>query len=168
MHDARAIANRILDLFDSVENSISNKKINKLVYYCHAFSLVRLGRPLIKNHVEAWKHGPVVRVVYEAFKDFEFRPIIGRASAFNFANGVDETVGDNTIPDEAIDLISRVVGYYVKFTADELEDLSHVHNGPWAQIWNLPEDQRGFRSRIPDQLISEYFSGKFADSSTTH
>lgn len=168
MHDARAIANLILDEFDSVANSISNKKINKLIYYCHAFSLLRRGKPLVKNHVEAWEHGPVFRVVYDSFKSFDHFPVKGRATAYNFGNEAEEIVSDQSIPADAVDLIRKVVSYYLQYSADQLESMTHSQNGPWSQIWNLPESQRGFRSRIPDELIRLYFVKKFGEGSHSH
>lgn len=39
-------------------------KLQKLVYYCQAWSLVFDDRPMFKEEIEAWVHGPVVRRLY--------------------------------------------------------------------------------------------------------
>src|SRR5829696_6466136 len=48
---------------------ISNLKLQKLVYYAQGFHLTTKGRPLFKENIEAWVHGPVVPELYHAFKD---------------------------------------------------------------------------------------------------
>ena len=40
-------------------------KLQKLVYYCQAWSLVWDEKPLFKEKIEAWANGPVVRALYE-------------------------------------------------------------------------------------------------------
>src|SRR4051794_25170043 len=83
MHDARKIANLLLSEFDSKRFDVTNLKLNKILFFLHAFHLVRNSRPLIKNHFEAWEHGPVVRVVYHEFKLFERAPITSLAKHLN-------------------------------------------------------------------------------------
>lgn len=167
-HDARAIANLILDRFDSEKYSISNKKINKLIFLCHGFCLVRLGRPLIRNHFEAWTHGPVVRVVYDAFKDFEWQPIQGRAQFLDYSHDRFLDVGYSEIPTEVIELVVRVSEHYASFSAGQLEALTHEEGSPWSAVWKLPEEDRGIRNRIPDRLIQGYFSKRWGQRTSTH
>jgi len=168
MNDARAIANFILDQFDPALNEISNKKINKLIYYCHGFSLVRIGQPLVKNHFEAWTHGPVVKVVYEAFKQFEYRAIETRAVYFNYLSGMEEQVGYSEVGTNQLELSKKVVEHFIKFSADELEELSHTQFGPWAKVWNTDESQRGLRSRIPNEDIQAYFQKRYGQNLSSH
>jgi uncharacterized phage-associated protein len=123
-YDARQIANLLLDLFDSNAHGVTNKKINKILYYIQAVALVRLQIPLVRNHFEAWDHGPVVKVVYHAFKNFEYRPISSPATALDYVSGKEVVMGFEHIAAEHRDFIFRVAEYYMKFTADELEDMT--------------------------------------------
>ncbi len=168
VNDARAIANFILDEFDSNAYVISNKKINKLIYFAHGFSLVRLRVPLVKNHIEAWVHGPVVKVVYDAFKQFEHRPIVERATYFNYAVGGEEIVPYSGVGDEQRQLAKKVVSHFVGYSADDLEDMTHSQFGPWAKVWNTPEEKRGLRSRIPDEDILAFFEKKYGENTASH
>ena len=168
MNDARAIANFILDEFDAWECAISNKKINKLIYFAHGFSLLRFDKPLVKNHVEAWIHGPVFKVVYDAFKQFEFRPIDSRAADFNYVTGIEETVSYVDLSAGQRELTRKVVCHFVRFTADELEELTHSQFGPWAKVWNTPENERGLRNRIPNGDIEAHFKLKYGQNPATH
>ena len=54
---------------------ITNKKLQKLLYYAQAWSLVVRDQKLFKDKIEAWVHGPAVRDVYLEYKRFGFNPI---------------------------------------------------------------------------------------------
>lgn len=43
-------------------------KLQKLVYYSQAWSLVWDEAPLFNERIEAWANGPVVRELYEAHR----------------------------------------------------------------------------------------------------
>ena len=162
-HDARSIANLILDNFDAVRFEITNKKINKLIYFCHGFSLVRLDRELIRNHIEAWKHGPVVRVLYEEFRKFEHHPITARASFYDYSTLRNQTSSYENVTATEIELALKVSAHYVQFSADELEERTHRENSPWWRVKNMPPADRGMRDRIPNELILEDFVESFGN-----
>ncbi|WP_334139502.1 Panacea domain-containing protein [Thermovirga lienii] len=44
-------------------------KLQKLIYYCQAWSLVWDHSPLFDEAIEAWANGPVVRELFEDHKD---------------------------------------------------------------------------------------------------
>ena len=75
-HDGRAIANFILDYCDSRGSRVTNLALLKLVYFCHVWSLIKLGRPLVRHKFEAWELGPVLPYLYRAFKKFDRAPIV--------------------------------------------------------------------------------------------
>ncbi|HAS22646.1 MAG TPA: hypothetical protein DCR51_05795, partial [Idiomarina loihiensis] len=43
---------------DEDEGSISNLKLQKLMYYAQGLSLALFERPLFDGNIEAWTHGP--------------------------------------------------------------------------------------------------------------
>ncbi|MCC6923464.1 MAG: DUF4065 domain-containing protein [Nitrosomonas sp.] len=47
------------------QGAISAMKLQKLIYYSQAWSLVWDDEPLFNNKIEAWANGPVVRDLYE-------------------------------------------------------------------------------------------------------
>lgn len=51
-----------------VRGPMSMGKLQKLIYYCQAGSLVWDGRPMFDEPIEAWESGPVVRSLYEAHR----------------------------------------------------------------------------------------------------
>lgn len=57
------------------QSPITSMKLQKLLYYCQAWSLVWDEEPLFSEPIEAWGSGPVVRELYQAYEDhFKFLP----------------------------------------------------------------------------------------------
>ena len=54
---------------------MTNMRANKLAYYSQAWSIVRLGRPLFQDSIEAWEHGPVIQSIYRAYSAYRNNPI---------------------------------------------------------------------------------------------
>lgn len=48
--------------------SVDAMKLQKLLYYSQAWSLVWDGRPLFTARIEAWANGPVVREVFKTYQ----------------------------------------------------------------------------------------------------
>ena len=47
---------------------VSTMKLQKIVFYSHAYHLVRQGLPLFDDRIEAWVNGPVVRALFQEHK----------------------------------------------------------------------------------------------------
>jgi len=98
---------------------ISNKKLQKLLYYAQAWHLVfNDGTPLFNEEIEAWVHGPVVRSVYDTFREFGFNPIISEVS-----NPIDKT---------KTSFLDQIWDVYGNFDAEYLEMLTHREK-PWQK-----------------------------------
>ena len=133
--DGRAVANFVLDFCDARGRIVTNLSLQKIVYFCHVWSLVACGRPLFKHQFEAWQYGPVLQYLYREFKSFDDRPITTRAKRINSTTGGREIVpyGFDT---ETAALLDRVVDFYSRLRAGDLVALSHVRGGPWDEVWN--------------------------------
>ena len=55
-------------------------KLQKLVYYSQAWSLVWDDRPLFKDRIEAWANGPVIPNLYRAHRGHQWSPLSFPAS----------------------------------------------------------------------------------------
>lgn len=159
-YDARHIANFILMKFDATSYSISNKKINKLIYMCHGHSLAELNRSIIRNHAEAWDHGPVYRVVYDSFKKFEFRPIKDLAEYFDFRKGHKVIADPSCISSSDQEFLYSTCLKYIDLSADRLEELTHDRNGPWAEVFL--GNRKSWSNRICTGEIGRYFSSRIS------
>ncbi len=154
--DGRAVANFVLDFCESRGRSISNLSLQKIVYFCHVWSLIELQRPLVKQKFEAWQYGPVLQYLYREFRDYEDHPIVGRATRINPYTGTKEVVPYRF--DRATEeLLDKITDFYSRLRSSDLVALCHVRGGPWEQAWN----HRGAVNpgmRIEESSISQYYS----------
>ena len=67
-HDARSVANSLIEKSIEAGSCLTPLEIIKLVYFCHGWMLGLYRRPLIKQNVQAWRYGPVVADVYHCLK----------------------------------------------------------------------------------------------------
>ncbi|MBZ5641146.1 MAG: DUF4065 domain-containing protein [Acidobacteriia bacterium] len=117
-------------------DSISNLKLQKLVYYGQGFHLAVFDEPLFNEEIVVWQHGPVVVDLYHRYKKY----------------------GAGSIPPEEIDLekydpklrelLDEVYSVYGQFSASKLRALTH-EEPPWKDTpLNFP---------IPHELMKTYF-----------
>jgi uncharacterized phage-associated protein len=102
--------------------SVNHLKLQKLIYYADAWHYVFNNSPLIKEHFEAWQHGPVVRNVWDYYKDKSilYNPIPAPKKA------------NLLVTEDQIQIINDVLDEYGKKTAYYLECLTHEEE-PWKR-----------------------------------
>jgi uncharacterized phage-associated protein len=141
----------VVNVFDVAEyilqkcRPMTAMKLQKLVYYCQAWSLVWDEKPLFPEKILAWANGPVV---YELFKCHQ-----GKYSVSTLGKGNLEKING---PQEAT--ISAVLEAYGDKTSQWLSDLAHLEE-PWKTARKgLPDNLRGFNEITLDSMM-EYYSG---------
>lgn len=118
---------------------MTTMKLQKLVYYSQVWSIVWDDNVLFPEPIEAWKNGPVVRVLWEATRgQFRTDRVPGGDSA-NLVQGQRDTV-------------DIVLKFYGDKDAQWLSDLTHMED-PWAEAHAL-----GQNTPISLERISEYYS----------
>jgi uncharacterized phage-associated protein len=70
----------VADYFLSLVNkesgdSISNFKLQKLVYYAQGFHLALFGKSLFNESIEAGQNGPTIPALFDKYKVYENKPI---------------------------------------------------------------------------------------------
>jgi uncharacterized phage-associated protein len=134
---AHDIAKYFVSLVDEeAGDSISNLKIQKLLYYAQGFHLAVYDTPLFNEAIKAWVHGPVVPQVYHQYKDFGAGPILV------------EKVNLDEYPAKVRELLDEVNNVYGQFTASKLRDMTH-EEPPWK---NTPQS-----NVISHESMSEFF-----------
>lgn len=154
--DGRAVANFVLDFCESAQRPVTNLSLQKIVYFCHVWSLIELRRPLIKHSFEAWQFGPVIQYLYREFKAFDDKPIIGRATKIDPQSGEKTEVGYD-FDVETQKLLRNVVDFYSRLSASELVKLSHAPSGPWETVWNHSGNANP-GMKIDNDMIEEFYS----------
>ncbi len=69
------VANSVLDRAFIEGIDISPMKIQKMVYFIYKRYYQNTKQPLFSEGFEAWRYGPVVPTIYNAFKRYAARPI---------------------------------------------------------------------------------------------
>jgi uncharacterized phage-associated protein len=140
MLSAKDIANYFLSKsYAEPGESISNLKIQKLVYYAQGFYLALYGKPLFDDNIEAWIHGPVVPELYYQYKKFG-----------SCAIPIIENMDLEKYPKEVIDLLDEIYNVYGQFSAWKLRELTHSES-PWI---NTPKIKG---SVISHEELKKYF-----------
>lgn len=155
-NDGRAIANYILDRCDASGRTVHKTSLLKIIYFCHVWSLIELGRPLIKQQFEAWEYGPVLQYVYRQFKGSENQAINSRAKKFD-PNLGQEVAINYEFDEQTKNLLDRVVDFYSRLSASQLVELSHIEDGPWHKVWNH-QSRINPGMKIDDNEIREFYS----------
>jgi len=127
--------------------TITTMKLQKLVYYCQAWSLVWDDKPLFDETIEAWASGPVVRSLYDCHKGlFE---ISAATTAFKY--DVSKFTSNQR------ETMDSVIGYYGEKSAHWLSELTHAEN-PWKEAREgLLPGERG-SNEITLSALVEYYS----------
>jgi uncharacterized phage-associated protein len=116
MKSALDVARYFLCLVDrEAGDTISLLKLQKLVYYAQAWSLVFRGQPLFFQDVEAWVSGPVVRDEYKAYKYSDI-PANDRCEA--------------EFDEDEIEVLEEVWNAYGELSAKHLAELTRSET-PW-------------------------------------
>lgn len=152
---ADAVANEFLELGG---DGITPMKLQKLVYYAHAWSLALFNEPLIKDRIEAWRYGPVIPTLYEEFKEFRGNPITRKALELDLQGRKIEAAIPET-DTRSKSLVRKVWGILGKLTPIQLSNMSHSPNEPWSKI-----QTKDIGLAIPDELIKECFSKILVES----
>ena len=147
-YSADMIANEFLD---GRFGEISPMKLQKLVYYSHAWSLALFDEPLIRDRIEAWKFGPVVPSLYYEFKGN------GNGKIRRFALEFDKSLSTfpPRLPESATRarlIVSKIWALLGEYSAIQLSNMTHSENEPWAKI---PKKRPGLA--IPNDLIRDCF-----------
>ena len=155
-YDARDIANFFLDSADARNMSLSITSLLKLVYFAHGWCLAEYNKPLIGQSFEAWQHGPVVRVLYDAFKVNSGSAISIRAKKFS-AEQSGYILAHSDFSDNISSLLTSILLAYGNYHPFKLSDMTHTSSSPWTEIWDAGQKGQAPGMKIPNEKIREFF-----------
>ncbi|PZL71703.1 hypothetical protein CI088_11930 [Enterococcus plantarum] len=130
---------------EAVDENLTQMKLHKLMYYAQGVNLAVFSNRLFDEDLLAWKHGPVVRSVYDRFQGLK---------------ELDVTVDDEQLENYeeiANDSNSRMVleavyEQYGGFSAGQLRNMTHSEK-PWIEARDSGEDS----PILDDDTIEQYF-----------
>lgn len=129
MYSALDIANYIIIREAEQGRSVSNLRLQKLLYFVQAFFLVNTENPIFSDDIESWDFGPVIPKVYHRYKYY------GSSGILTMAIDID------SIPELSLKekyMIDEVLDYCAKYNTSFLVDKT-IHQQPWKRAkwrWN--------------------------------
>lgn len=126
---------------------MTTMKLQKLTYYCQAWSLAWDEEPLFEEEFQAWANGPVCPELFNSHRgkyklDTEF---LSDYSGYAFTQ-------------DQIETIEAVIEHYGEKSPNYLSELTHKER-PWRETRdNIPLGEP-CNEIIPKELLQEYYSG---------
>jgi len=138
------VADYFLSLVDEDSgDSISNLKLQKLVYYAQGFHLAVFDAPLFTETIEAWTLGPVIPSLYAKYKEHKHYPI-----------PKPDEIDCSLYKDCEKELLNDVWNTYGQYSAWRLAELTHVEP-PWEMAHG---------GVITHQSLKDYFKTQIEES----
>jgi uncharacterized phage-associated protein len=126
------------------QGQMTAMKLQKLVYYSQAWSVVWDSKPLFQEPVQAWANGPVVPELYKIHQGQFLIQDLPVGSEAELTNGEKETV-------------DAVLGFYGGMAPQVLSDLTHSED-PWKLARKgLCDGERG-EQEISLTSMEEFYS----------
>jgi len=123
---------------EEVGATVSNLKLQKLIYYAQGYNLAVTGKPLFKDKIKAWQHGPVIPALYHKYKKYGSDPI-PKPDGLDLKKYTPKQV-------ELLDEVYEVCG---QFSAWKLRNMTH-EEPPW-------KDVAPFNGTITHKSMKKYF-----------
>ena len=125
------------------QGTTTTMKLQKLVYYSQAWSLVWEDRPLFGSQIQAWANGPVVRALYEIHRG-------------HFTLSIWATGNPDNLSQKDRETIDAVLEFYGGRSSQWLVDLTH-QEPPWrnARKGLSPGERGNHQIKLAD--MAEYY-----------
>ena len=125
---------------------MSTMKLQKLCYYCQAWSLVWDDVPLFNEEFHAWANGPVCRELFAATRG-------------HFSVSAENEPGNSAVlSPEQIETIDTVLEHYAPHDAQWLSRLTHLEK-PWNDARIGVPAGVGSDNVITKESMAEYYGG---------
>lgn len=133
--------------------SMSNLKLQKIVYFIYADYLTRTGKKLFDDRIVALQYGPVISNVYDYYKcngseeitvNTDKREVMIPATFAKLSKSDDS--------DEMIKSIETILNKYGSKKASTLVDITHRNGSPWEVV---VAKGKGIGASITDDIIIE-------------
>lgn len=136
------VADYLLTLVDEDEgDSMTNLKLQKLVYYAQGLHLACYDAPLFDEAIEAWTHGPVVPELYQKYRDLGYAPI-----------AIPQDIDFDKFDIDTKEFLDDVYSVFGQYSAWKLREMTHKEP-PWSEAYST-----GSNTVISHKALKEYFS----------
>jgi uncharacterized phage-associated protein len=125
------------------KGSMSAMKLQKLVYYCQAWSLVWDGVPIFKEELEAWRDGPIVRELFNQHKGlFVVDHITGNPKALS---------------SDQVETVEAILADYGSSDGATLSQMTH-DEAPWREAREGVQEGENSENVITHESMARFYS----------
>lgn len=156
-HNAASVAVAVMNRIErpserGVSAQVNAMQVQKLVYYSQAYSLALYDRPLFREDVEAWVHGPVIRELWELHRgriSISSQELVSNAKRLGHEiTSLDED--ESLVVDAVCETLGGLTGW-------QLRNRTH-DEAPWIEHFDGSEQ---FHYRvIPCDDMREYYKDR--------
>ncbi len=154
-YEALGVANAFIDFANNSSENLTHLKLQKLIYIAYGHYIVEYDCPLIKERIEAWRYGPVIRSVYDEFKSYGRKPIKEYGTILNVTESFnnDRVVLDTPVieDEKTLEFIENIWRKYGNRDGYDLSNSTHKVDTPWYQAKEKQLDI------VPDEFIKSYY-----------
>lgn len=134
---------------------VTQLKLQKLVYFTYEKFLKQTEQKLFADSIYAWKHGPVVKNLYEEFREYGSTPIPYEEDDFIIISTNESSIKPIIMRvlsaeygDEILKVVHSVIEQYGDRSAWDLVNETHLEGTPWKTIY-----EKDANHLITDELI---------------
>lgn len=127
--------------------STTTMKLEKLVYYCQAWSLAWDERPLFEEDFQAWANGPVCPALFAAHR-----------GQFVVSKSLFSERKDYEFSEDELETMNAVLDYYGDKEPQWLSELIHKER-PWKEARNGIAPGEPSSNVITKESMQEYYGG---------
>lgn len=125
--------------------TVSTMKLQKLVFYSQALSLVEASTPLFHERIEAWRNGPVVPELFQR-----------HSGQFVISAGFFGPSAPSSLDADQQHFIVRTVECFKDYSGNDLSELTHSE-GPWKDARRGLAPMDAGRVEITGEAIKRFY-----------
>lgn len=156
IYEKNMIAITVFDVanFFLSKESMSQKKLQRLVYFSYVWTLTLLNEnehslktKLFTEEIQAWIHGPVCPKLWEKYNSYGWE-LIPKVESI-----------ENRFPPDVLDILEQVWSVYRKFNGNQLEAISRKED-PWMKAREGISETEPSNNVLNDEIIYKYYSDR--------
>jgi len=161
-----AVVNFILEKSKHSGTTITNLKLQKLLFFVNGFYYYNNSKLLFNADMLAWQYGPVIPEIYYEFKRFGSRPIKDTFSCVYEPSEMEDVFIprlEEKLHKDEIKYIEATFNLLAGKPTGYLVDLSHKKNSPWSSAKNnkdqrieLRDSDKDYFKEVFEEITSKY------------
>lgn len=139
--------------YQEPNKGLDAKKLQKLLYYSQAWSLVVRNKEIFHDHIEAWIHGPAIYKVWNTFKTHDFTSVHPQITGATLT----------ALDDSEKKFLDSIWALYGKFDGEYLEALTHSES-PWQEARKDLDGHERSNTIIPTESMKAFYGKRLAEA----